>query len=275
VDESGFLMDGMSWEATEGLIWVGDDLEVLEQHLIALAHRLVGDDPPEGWPVGPLLRIDVEALAPDVRDMGAAVLGDAVQRGATLALPRLDLMLDADGGEAFLEALRERMSAGELKQCILLLDRAALGRLRQADPRLVAFFGIRDVETGASSSPTAITVTTDSADLGWTIAVRCELTAPAPALDGLTYGLPTAAPGAGEALEAAGVDRVHGVRHPDGRTTVIINIAPASVPCDAVEEAERRAIAATRRLVGRPLGPDEALTARRMICHAPRGFTFG
>lgn len=271
-DVDGFLLDGALSEVTHGLLWVSDDAELLEAHLARLARRILEGDVPPEWVDRRLLRFEIDALvrglASDEPETIATSLFDEAERaGAALAFPSLDRLLDAPGGREFLDALRERLAQGDIAHCIVLADHAGLRRLLTEAPRLTAFFGVRDVDRDTTFSPTAVTLPTDSSDLGWILAVQCRLTAPAPALDGLKYGVRSAAPGAGEALAAAGVERLWTVSGSAGPTTLFVALRPDAADCDAIDEAERIGLAAARRVVGRPLTEDEALEVTRMVCY--------
>jgi hypothetical protein len=267
-----FLLDGASDDPTPALMWVSEDEDRLTRHLAALAAAIVEGRAPAEFAGRGVLRIDRPSFeaglaAGEDRAFTETILGEAEQSGAVLALPSLDTLLDTPRGRGFLEDLRSAFGNGRLDQFIALMDHKGVERLRRADPRLVAFFGVDDLDEDASYVPSVLTLETDSEDLGWVVAVHCQLKAPAPALEGLQYGRKTALPGTGEALAELGVESIQTLSQPSGSQTLMISLAAGAAAAGDLVRAEQLAVAVARRLIGRPLADGEQAEATRMVCY--------
>jgi hypothetical protein len=270
-DHLQFMLDGAVREATPAQLWVSDDDALPARKLEQLAIAIANEEAPDGFADRPLLRLDIAALAADLAagDAGAlteSLFADAEVSGAALAVPSFAPLLVSGHGRIFLDSLATALRDGRIAQLIGLANRTELGALRMEAPRLAAFFAVHDLDDASEFSPNSVTIINDEpGNEGWAVVVRCHQIAPSPALERIEYGLDATLPGAGEDLQAEGVESVLGLSQGSGTYTIMITLNSAAAGVDDRGRAEEIAMAAVRRLIGRAPVEGESMQASRSI----------
>jgi hypothetical protein len=272
-DVPAFMMDGAVEDPTPATLWVSEDNDRLDRELEVLAIGIIQGSAPEPFRDRRLLRIDLADVnahldaGGDPAAFAKALVGEAEGIGAILAVPSLDQTLDQEWGLALLRLLHDSLMNGRLALLIGLTDHVGMERLRRSEPRLLAFFTVLDLDSGEGSDPSAAVRVTSDKDLGWVVAVRCQLKAPAPSFDGLRYGHASAGHGAGELLVRAGVTNVVAITRGSASNTLLVSLANNAAGPDDLARAEDIALRAVRRILGRRLENDERMEATRMVCY--------
>jgi hypothetical protein len=270
-DHTGFLLDGATTSKPGVQLWVSDDGGLLADRLKLLAGAIVEGKAPEALAGEQLLRLNTEELATDlagVDDPVAAaegLLAEIDPAKVILALPDLADLLESGSGRAFLDGLCAALRNNGVKRLIGLTNQAGLKAIKAQAPQFAAFFTALDLDDGSEVRLNSVAIRQDSDSAGWVVAVHCRLTAEAPVLEGLQYGVNLAVPGTSEQIQGEGVESVFGLRQREGAHTIVITLEADAGGIDEPDRAEQIAADAARRLLGRPLGPAETMEATRLI----------
>jgi hypothetical protein len=273
-DHLRFLLDGAARSKPGAQLWVSDDSDRLADRLMQLATAIVEDRAPVALTGEQLLRLNTTELVADLAAVDDAVaateslLAEIDPAKVVLAVPDLALLLESDPGRAFLDGLSAALRNDGVERLIGLTDQAGLTAIQAKAPHFAAFFTALDLDQKSEFPLNSVAFRQDSGPGGWVVAVYCHLAAEAPVLEGLQYGVNLAAPGTGEWIQEEGVESVFGLSQRDGAYTIVITLESDAGGLDERDRAERIATDASRRLLGRPLGPGETMEATRLVYFA-------
>jgi len=266
------ILDGLAADPSPGQLWVSHDPVALTHRLELLALTIVEGSAPKEFLNRRLLEIKAPVLMQMLREGSDgptarldAFLHELAKADVALALRDPQLLLDYQDVDV-LNAICDALARHSFAWFGGLTDPAGLSELRLRKPRLVAALATYDHDAGTVENTSRFIVPTADPDRGWVVVVRCQLTAPVPALDQVTAGSIVAAPGGVGIIDDPAVDRVMLVRTDEGHPGMMVSLREKSVAADTPEKAEQVALSAARRLIWRSLHTDERLEATRSFC---------
>lgn len=271
-----FLIDGLG-RSTPGYLWVSNDGNLLREHLQGLALRVAKGGGPDDFAGRPLLEIKAERLLDtlvqheDAAALLMAVVEELAQSGATFAIDHVEVLLDSSAGRGFLDGLLDAVRDGTLGCFLALTDGQGFARVEAEAFRLL---GLCTVIQFDDEAPRAVefrslviaATSDDPSDLGWMVAVRCHLAAPAPALAALTAGSDVVEAGGIGAFDDERVQNLILFDVPDAPArAILVSITPEAADADQIDLAGEIAVDAARTAIWRSLRDDEQLVAVRQI----------
>ena len=168
--------------------------------------------------------------------------------------------LDSVAGRDFFASLVDRVATCELTALIASTTTDGLKVLKVKHPRLLGFASVLDPADGGRSSFSTVVVTShDRLDTGWEVVVRVKLSSPADLEADFDPG-----PDVNHMLPL--VKTIHII--PDGERNdlfsgALIGFEPDAFTASQQELAFKAAVAAVKRVIGRPLNPGESASPSR------------
>ena len=267
------ILDGLVVDPSPGQLWVGRDSAALTDRLELLAVAIVTGKAPKELLGKRLLSSDASDLIRMLHDgQGSpaarldAWLRELAGADVAFALYNPQLLLSHTKDVDVLDSICDALARHWFVWFAGLTDPAGLSALRARKPRLVAALATYDHDAGTVTGTGRFIVPTADPDRGWTVVVRCQLTAPVPALDQVAAGSMVAVPGGVGVLEDPAVEKIMLVRSDEGHPGMLVALHENAVAADEAEKAEEIALAAARRLIWRSLKDDERIEATRAIC---------
>jgi hypothetical protein len=258
-----FLGDGFQPRVSQGLILVGAQAYA-RQVALDLHERGIGSFQPAVKGAG-LNKVDLAAVAGFSPANAVELCDHARNHGHWLYLENAEQLTDSSGGRNLLDAICGEMAEARLPCVIASTSTNTYKQLENAACRLIGLVPVAHLDAnGRLESVNQIVFlmaeAKDRGDTGWTVAVRYQLTSPM-----VDDPDSTPDPQADSALRMVDQIAVVGERGlPEG---VMI-----SFKADAFQVGQRSAVfnaaeVVARRVVGRKLGGDERVDARRGVCY--------
>jgi hypothetical protein len=267
------IHDGLLTNQTPTFLWVSTDAGKLEDSLRQAAIQIVKGSAPEVLRDRQLLKIRGADLLTQLDsgdlppiDQMEVIIRELESSGAALALDRPELLCDS--GFAFDPsfALCDALAAGRIGCFIGLTNPAGMDRLRVAQPRLLMLADVFDLDNSHNYSHRSMVLhTSDPDELGWLVAVRCQLLAPAEALEKFGSDQLIGQARSPADLDELGIDRCWIVATDENITGIVISLSEETANIGDESKAERIALAGAQRLIQRTIKDGEKLEATRLF----------
>jgi hypothetical protein len=257
-DRTLFLLDGLAARPAPVLLLVTD--RELAGEFARRVHSENG-----AWPDAPatrnrLLAVDPAAIAKQPEAAADTLLDHFAGTADWLFAPDIDQLTGSPAGRRVLAGLPDAVRAGAITAVLASTSADGLTRLRSAAPRLTAF--AQTLESGRKYvTNVMVSPSTDPTDHGWTVLSRLDLTAERGPVSTATDRTTRASIELTEQIQMI-------ERGGDNTAGVLIGFLADAFTMSQAEAALTTAAIVARHLVGRPLRPDEKVTAVRAIYHS-------
>lgn len=257
-DPGTFLYDGFSWRTSPGMILVADGLVAVDIARLLMENGL--PELPAARSGAQLLAFDPAAVSQIPAAEAARACAYAKSGGHWLFLQDVHKLLDSPGGCAMIEETLQEMAAGTLPCVLASIPETSLKLVTSSVCRLIGlaptmFFDGAGDPKGFNRIRYLGMRAADRRDTGWAISVRYNLTSP------VSGSYQTAAPDAEYALPM--VERIALMGGKEKPVGAYISFRPDSFQISQEDAVFAAAEKIARRAVGRPLGRDERVEARR------------
>jgi hypothetical protein len=260
-----FVLDGLQKSPSPVFLLVADETVAVQ---VALAlHRGSIERPDLSPGTAGMIEFTAEEVGRLSEAQSVATVRELASAGHWVYLPQVDRQFDVPGGRRFLHAVLDAAAGGELTPVVATVPPERLGRLQRRAVRLMGLAETIDPQRAGeglerSHVTSVVRHATDRHDVGWTVVVRFDLSAP------ITPDAPFAADA--EMSGAMGlVESLHLVDLPGQPPAgVLVSLIPDAFSMTQEAAALRTAAAAARQLIGRHLGTYESVTPTRAIFYA-------